>query len=968
MLVLSRIARDLVRRNPRARSIQELFRGQRIIIIHSGGDSRRLAAYSPLGKIFTPLPAASSSASPATPFELIFEDLLKLDLPDDGRVVVASGDLMLDLGNRIPDVSAPGIVGVAFESSMQRARRHGVYVADRGGRVTDFMQKPTPEEARRRKAVRSDRSILVDSGLVVMDPSATRALLDGAGVRLDRNSGSIMVAGGLLDDVNRGRLSNVDLYEEILCSIAPRMKYRDYLSEIVRRKHPGNLIAEGRLQALFNCLHGTPFSVAALPRSDFLHIGTNRELLELTRKEIRKGRFGFRDRFNTSGFPDSRTKKAIIVDSIADQGQLRSDQPCFVEGSHFNDTVRLDGDNLVVGLQCMRSPLRLPRGWCLACVPIDEDKFTILLYGIDDDFKTSINSGGTLGLDSRGRPVPLADWLDRTGLSMEQAFPGCSAETASAWDARWWPVGSFSQVMSSILWMLDDRTKVPASFHRMQRIGMSEVLQRVDHDRWIGHRASIRSKALTDTAADRIRIHDDLPANALEQALPGNSCRKEAVKKLLDTSVSESNPLVAARLGMAASRLLKPGSRKEATILDSVMEKVGEAVSDHVRLPRPVRRIAIKPTETVIAEAPARFDLSGTWSDTPPICIEQGGSVLNAAILLDGQFPIRATASLSEQPLISVRSIDLKQVRAIRSTRQIHACDDPHDWTSLVKSALLLSGLVPGDPGVDLQSHLESIGGGIEIVIHSNVPKGSGLGTSSILGSTLLACLDRLAGRKMGQSDIIMRTSVLEQMMSTRGGWQDQVGGVARGLKIGRTMPGRIQDPKVEHIRTSVEFQRELASRAILLFTGQRRMARNLLQRIVGGYLARDENVYNTIPLLKQGAERMVLDFRSGDLDAVAAGIGELWSLKKRLDPGSTTRKIESIIDMVRDDLAGCVLPGAGGGGFLLMIARNQRAARTVRRRLSGASSPRGAYLVDFQLAQRGLQTRVTTKKRARLG
>ena len=41
----------------------------------------------------------------------------------------------------------------------------------------------------------------------------------------------------------------------------------------------------------------------------------------------------------------------------------------------------------------------------------------------------------------------------------------------------------------------------------------------------------------------------------------------------------------------------------------------------------------------VIAESPARIDLSGGWSDTPPITYEHkaGGAVTNVAIKIDGK-------------------------------------------------------------------------------------------------------------------------------------------------------------------------------------------------------------------------------------------------------------------------------------------------------------------------------------------
>ncbi len=54
----------------------------------------------------------------------------------------------------------------------------------------------------------------------------------------------------------------------------------------------------------------------------------------------------------------------------------------------------------------------------------------------------------------------------------------------------------------------------------------------------------------------------------------------------------------------------------------------------------------------VCADAPARVDLSGGWTDTPPICYEHGGTVVNAAIIVDGARPIGARARRLSAPIV----------------------------------------------------------------------------------------------------------------------------------------------------------------------------------------------------------------------------------------------------------------------------------------------------------------------------
>jgi hypothetical protein len=73
--------------------------------------------------------------------------------------------------------------------------------------------------------------------------------------------------------------------------------------------------------------------------------------------------------------------------------------------------------------------------------------------------------------------------------------------------------------------------------------------------------------------------------------------------------------------------------------------------------PRPAH--ALRSDEIVWGRAPARIDLTGGWTDTPPFALEHGGCVLNAAVELNGQPPIQVYARVTPEPAIRIHSIDL---------------------------------------------------------------------------------------------------------------------------------------------------------------------------------------------------------------------------------------------------------------------------------------------------------------------
>ena len=168
--------------------------------------------------------------------------------------------------------------------------------------------------------------------------------------------------------------------------------------------------------------------------------------------------------------------------------------------------------------------------------------------------------------------------------------------------------------------------------------------------------------------------------------------------------------------------------------------------------------------DTVKVTAPARIDLSGGWSDTPPICYDRGGTVMVAGVTLEGVQPIEAVVSRRATSGVFVRSKDLKKRRVLKTDAEIADHSDPHDWCALVKAALTVTGYKVKD-------------GGLEIALSSGLPKGSGMGTSSILGACTVAALENIAGRKFDVHRVMELTLRLEQEMNTGGGWEDQMGG-----------------------------------------------------------------------------------------------------------------------------------------------------------------------------------------------
>lgn len=475
----------------------------------------------------------------------------------------------------------------------------------------------------------------------------------------------------------------------------------------------------------------------------------------------------------------------------------------------------------------------------------------------------------------------------------------------------------------------------------------------------------------TAPLGERLLSDNTLSAAAVAAGIATPAQARDALVQLASVMGKRNDPLFRARLlclaGIITGKVRLPrafclktlGAATPDAMRQAAFEAVAEAVAQSTEIPKRPRRAGILHDQVVWVTTPVRMDFSGGWSDTPPISTELGGCVVNAAITLNGQYPVQVMAKLNQEGVIRLASIDLSQRITLASTANLLDHDNPHHWAALPKAALVLSGIGPSDPGVPLQKWLKVLGGGLDLTIFSALPKGSGMGTSSILGAAVLACLGRVLGEPFSADRLIALTSILEQRMCTGGGWQDQIGGIIPGVKLIRTKPGADQSTSLSWSVFDLRPGTELRERTLLYFTGQKRMARNILHNVVQRYLARDPRILATVAELKAAALEMKASLDAQDVDGFARGIERYWTLKKQIDPGATTPQIEALLKSVARWTEGRLLPGAGGGGFILLVAKSTAAAQEIRRHLTAHPPNSLARFFDFDVDQTGLKVTV---------
>ena len=327
--------------------------------------------------------------------------------------------------------------------------------------------------------------------------------------------------------------------------------------------------------------------------------------------------------------------------------------------------------------------------------------------------------------------------------------------------------------------------------------------------------------------------------------------------------------------------------------------------------------------DEVITRLPVRVNWGGGWSDTPPYCLEQGGTVLNAALFLDGKLPIEVTLRRVAEPKFILTSTDIGSYKEFTSLEELKNCADPSDPFALHKAALLACGVIPMDEDLTMDAIYANLGGGVYMNTRViDIPKGSGLGTSSILAGACVKGLNDFLGLGLQENELYNRVMCMEQLMSTGGGWQDQVGGLAEGIKMVSAAPGLEQQIVCTTLSVSENTKQELNARFALIYTGQRRLARNLLREVVGKYIGSDPDALDVLEKIQQLAVLMRFELERGNIDRFAQLLNHHWELSKRLDGGCTNTCIDQIFVSVEDMIDGRMICGAGGGGFAQVIMK----------------------------------------------
>lgn len=915
--------------------LEHSFDGLRLLVIHSGGDSKRVPQYSACGKLFSPVPRELPDGRASTLFDEFMIGMAGVPSRMQEGMLVLSGDVLLLFNPLQIDGQLDGAAAISMKEQVSVGKDHGVFLNNGKDEVQKFLHKQSEETLISMGAVNAQGNVDLDTGAILLSVALVDALFSL--ISSEGEAGRFVDDGKFAEFVNE--TARISFYGDFLYPLAQDATLESYLLEEAEGTINEELLACRR--KIWEILSPFSLKLFSLSPAQFIHFGTTRELLGLVTEEL--------DDYAGLGWSRHVSSVADISDasesSFATHNAYIGRRTEIGRGAYIENSFLLDqtqaGEGAVISGLKLRG-YQVPAHTVMHGLPIGingKDAVVIRVYDVEDNLKDRLSGGGsflgtTLEAFLRQNDLKRSDiWKDKEDyLWFADLYPICDdwSQALEMTTILIHMAGGIASEAERKSWLEAPRTSLYESFNHARQQAM------FDWERDLENRIISRrfEQALEQGSPE---------ADALQ--IFGTRGITEGVYRELMNDSEEAPFSIKMRIYHALASYMKEkevifgdlgGEDLEQMCYKLIQEEIsrGMGLADMHSVYADQRRIS---EQEVNVKLPVRVNWGGGWTDTPPQCNELGGVVLNAAITLDGRYPVQVCVRKLDKLQVEFESQDIGVYGVVTELAKLQNCNNPYDPFALHKAALLVCGVIPmsGGDDVSLKDILERLGGGIYLSTQVvGIPKGSGLGTSSILSAACVKAIYRFTGQDISDAQVSDTVLTMEQLMSTGGGWQDQVGGLVPGVKFITSRPGMQQKLDIEPLKLTEETKRELQQRFALIYTGQRRLARNLLRDVVGGYIAGREDSLEALHEMRKLAALMRFQLEQGDIDAFADLLNEHWRRSIQLDGGTSNTCIDQIFLACEDLIDAHFICGAGGGGFLQVILKRGVAKETLRKRL----------------------------------
>ncbi len=332
----------------------------------------------------------------------------------------------------------------------------------------------------------------------------------------------------------------------------------------------------------------------------------------------------------------------------------------------------------------------------------------------------------------------------------------------------------------------------------------------------------------------------------------------------------------------------------------------------------------------LIARAPVRISFAGGGTDLPAYYQMYGGCVISTSI--DKYFYVFLQPS--PDPTLQITSSDYQTFY-----RQE---DAPPEF------------LVEGDLSLPraILDHFQ-ITRGVSMFLASEIPPGTGLGSSSTVTVALVKAITTAKGQKVSAYEIAELASYIEiEKMGMPIGKQDQYAAAFGGLNRIEFERERVT---VIPLKLAAKTLARLESHLMLFFTGSTRAASTILHQQKASSEKQDPNVMKALHAVKAMTNDVQRALERDDVDALGDILHESWERKKRFASSVSNARLDELYALARAHGArGGKIAGAGGGGFMMLHCAPDAQAAVTR-----ALEARGLKRMTFHFENGGARVLV---------
>lgn len=670
------------------------FKNRRILVIHSGGDSKRVPQYSAIGKLFSPVPRELPDGRSSTLFDEFIVGMSGVPSRIQEGMLVLSGDVLLLFNPLQIDAQFDGAAAISIKEPVATGKNHGVFLNDGHDYVKCFLHKQTEERLREMGAVNNAGNVDLDTGAVLFGSALLQALF------------RLISTGGKVDEKKFRQFCNekarISFYGDFLYPLANDSTLEDFYKEAAEGQL-NEALHECRTQ-IWNAIHHFSMKLLCLSPAEFIHFGTTRELRSLVTKDVQDYEFlDWKMQVNSAVQKEGFAAHNAYVGSRAKIGKEAYLENCYILG---NSEV---GDGTVLS-HVRIMDRKIPEQIVMHGIELTGGKKVIRIYGVPD------NPKGKYPGEVSFLGTTLNQFMAQNKVTKEELWKG---EETYLWFADLYPVcddWEDALDMAEIIYKMAHGTATKEEISRWretERMSLYSSFNAADIEASCDQERFLENRILARCFIRKLE-QGMYYAEALK--IFGKRGISKEIFKLLMEDAAEADFSLKIRIYHAVSCYMK----KTRTIYDDLhydalendcFGTIQEAIYEEAekKLPDSAGYRIVK--DQVDIALPVRVNWGGGWTDTPPHCNEKGGVVLNAAMKLRGIYPVQITVKRLDELHVEFESKDIGVYTTVDSAAEIQDCHNPYDSFALHKAALIACGIIPVKEEADLQEILKRMGG-----------------------------------------------------------------------------------------------------------------------------------------------------------------------------------------------------------------------------------------------------------------